>query len=102
MNLETRAAALLLRAIPSHTLLLYPARFGGPGPPLPPRCRDSGGATVIADTLALVVLAGVFGIAARWRTRCSIALQVAVARAGRAADLLADDFLPRIARVAAA
>jgi Na+:H+ antiporter len=91
-------AALLLGSLfASHTLLLYPT-VKDAGLSAHPAIATAVGATVITDTISLVVLAGVSGSQLDGGSAASIGLQVAV---GLAVLLIfALGLLPRIARVA--
>jgi Kef-type K+ transport system membrane component KefB len=97
MSWSAPAAFLLGALFASHTLLLYPtvreARLT-----TQPAVATAVGATVITDTLSLVVLAAVSGSQLVGGSTASIAVQVAV---GLAALLIFSlVVLPRVARVA--
>lgn len=97
MNWSAPAALLLGAVFSSHTLLLYPT-VRQAGLTTHPAVATAVGATVITDTLALVVLAGVSGSQLVGGSPVSIALQVAF---GLAALLIFSLIvLPRIARFA--
>ncbi len=91
-------AALLLGSLfASHTLLLYPS-VREAGLSAHPAIATAVGATVITDTISLVVLAGVSGSQLDGGSPVSIGLQVAI---GLAVLLIfALVLLPRLARVA--
>ncbi len=91
-------AALLLGALfASHTLLLYPT-VREAGLTTHPAIATAVGATVITDTLSLVVLAGVSGSQRVGGSSASIALQVAIGLGVLLIFALA--VLPRVARFA--
>jgi len=96
MSWELPAALLLGALLSSHTLLLYPTvRQGGLSTDI--GVATAVGATVLTDTAALVVLAGVSGSQLAGGSAISIALQIVVGLT----VLVAFSFgvLPRLARL---
>ncbi|MBX3286288.1 MAG: cation:proton antiporter [Actinobacteria bacterium] len=91
------ASLLLGSLLASHTLILYPAvRDAGLGGN--PAVASAVGATVLTDTLALVVLAGVAGSESGSGSTTSVLVEVAI---GLAVLGLGSIFvLPRVARLA--
>ena len=97
MSWDPPAALLLGALFASHTLLLYPT-VRQAGLTTHPAVATAVGATVITDTLSLVVLAAVSGSQLVGGSTASIAVQVAV---GLAVLLIFSLIvLPRVARVA--
>lgn len=74
---ETLAAILLGSLLASHTLITYPA-VKEAGLASDPAVATAVGSTVLTDTLALIVLAGVAGSVAGGRSSVEVAAQVAV------------------------
>jgi Kef-type K+ transport system membrane component KefB len=97
LSWSTAAAALLGALFASHTLLLYPT-VREAGLTTHPAVATAVGATVITDTLSLIVLAAVSGSQLVGGSTASIALQVALGLA--ALIVFALVLLPRIARIA--
>ncbi len=74
---EAQAALLLGALLSSHTLLTYPA-VRDAGQASDPAVATVVGSTVLTDTLALVVLAGVAGSAGGGRSGIEVAVQLVV------------------------
>jgi Kef-type K+ transport system membrane component KefB len=97
LNWDPPAAFLLGALFASHTLLLYPT-VRQAGLTTHPAVATAVGATVITDTLSLIVLAAVSGSQLVGGSTAAIALQVAVGLAVLLIFSLV--VLPRIARMA--
>jgi Kef-type K+ transport system membrane component KefB len=74
---EAKAAILLGSLLASHTLLTYPA-VRDAGQASDPAVATAVGSTVLTDTLALVVLAGVAGSVSGGRSPLAVAVQIGV------------------------
>ena len=74
---ETEAAILLGSLLASHTLITYPT-VRGAGLGSDPAVATAVGSTVLTDTLALVVLAGVAGSVGGGRSGIEIAVQLGI------------------------
>jgi Kef-type K+ transport system membrane component KefB len=92
------AAALLLGSLlASHTLLTYPVARGA-GLTGDPAVASAVGATVLTDTLALIVLAGVSGAETQGGTAADVVLQIVLGLAVLLAfSMLALPWLARLA-----
>jgi Kef-type K+ transport system membrane component KefB len=92
---ETQAAILLGSLLASHTLIAYPA-VREAGLASDPAVATAVGSTVLTDTLTLVVLAAVAGVASGQRSSVDVAIQLVVGLAALIAfSLIA---LPILAR----
>jgi len=97
LGFNTSASLLLGSLLASHTLVLYPV-VRGAGLSSDPAVASAVGATVLTDTLALVVLAAVSGSSLQGGSGVDVALQIGIGLIVLLAfSLLA---LPRLVRIA--
>ena len=97
LGFSTAASLLLGSLLASHTLVLYPLARGA-GLASDPAIASAVGATVLTDTLALVVLAGVSGSSLEGGSGVDVAIQIGVGLLVLLAFSLL--VLPRLVRLA--